>query len=397
MRISTAWLGVLFSIFLIVLLFLPVTQGVTKFASESDLRGYTDPIPDKPVNYVYGFFDKSLQHWAEKYFNVNLGFRAFLIRSLNQINFTSFRESNNSHLKVISTKHHGLYSNLSINSLNDELIHKTVLEKRYQDEAKKLLQVQKILQSQGKYFEVVIASSKAYVYPDELGNRYLAGGAVNVFSRAPSYGQILKAAGVHVVDSGPLLRQVAQSGFVTHPASGLHWSYYAGCLVAQQILEDARQYSPSIAPILNCGAAVHRKPFANDIDLDGYYLLNIWSRAGLIKQSTYPTIMPVKNVRKRPSILFIGDSFSDHIRNAFKMGDVYSRIIMSSYFQRREIEDRLDNKINTPTEEEDSVFYQKKILEDIATSDIIVLEMVDYNVSRCNYGFADAFLASVPH
>lgn len=390
MKVTPRSLGLIFSISVVGLLLLPITQNVLHLIHPKSLYGYSDEIPKKPDNLVKAFFTKNLQSWAEKYFDSHMGGRAFLTRTFNQMNFMLFHESNNEHCKVISSKKHGLYSNLTVNDLNDTLIHKSELEKKYQIEAAKLSEIQNILASKGKYFEVVIASSKAYVYPSELGNRYISEGATHVFERAASFGKALKAAHVNVIDSGPELRQLAQhSNIIIEPTSGLHWSYYAGCLVAHEIVEKAMQQF-AMMPALDCGTPITRKPVMNDVDVDGYLLLNIWSEPALITASTYPTISPNQSIKWQPKIVFIGDSFSDHIRSAFKKANVYSQIIMSDYFQTRKltVNDKTDELKDKSLDE-----IRTQILNDIDESDIVVLEFVDYNIPRWSYGFSDYFLA----
>lgn len=382
--------GVFFSTLLIVFLITPTLQTIKKIAPESTLYGYTDPIPEKPTHYIASFFDKSLQQWIEKKFNSRLGFRAGLIRSFNEIDFRLFRETDNSRLKLMTTRQHGLYSNLSIDSLNDDIMHKEALEKEYQAEANQLLAIQNKLTARGKYFEVVIASSKAYVYPKGLGQRLLVGGSKNIFNRAANFSAILKATGVHVIDSGPILRNLVRTQKIeTHPSSGLHWNYYSACLIAQNIVEHAQQTFPTMAG-LDCGTAQRIPPPMNDVDVDGYSLLNIWSGAGLLQLTTYPTIQSIQNplLNWHPNIVFIGDSFSDQIRFAFKKAHVYSHLVMSSYFKQREIDDA-NGPIDIP---DDGKPFEPKLLADIGASDIIILEMVDYNTHKKLYGFADYFL-----
>ncbi len=64
-----------------------------------------------------------------------------------------------------------------------------------------------------------------------------------------------------------------------------------------------------------------------------------------------------------------------------------SKTIMSSYFQTREVTpDPNPGRVNTQSP-------QQQMLRDIEKSDIIILEMVAYNLTaRLTYGFADYFL-----
>lgn len=373
---------------LVLCLLMPGIDGLLKRNFETSLHGYVDPIPPKPTHYLRSFFDKSLQIWIEKTCTAGFGLRAYAIRTFHEIDFRLFREMDTSRLKLMTTKAHGLYSNLSIDSLNREVLHKDSLEIHYRQQAKQLLAVQQQLAQQGKYFIVVIASSKAYVYPQGLKKRLLVGGSQDIFERAADFGAILKQAGVHVVDSRPLLRTlVKQANIETHPTSGLHWNYYAACVVGKKIITNARQHFSHL-PRLYCGPSQYRMPPMNDVDMDGYALLNVWSTVDVLKPTSYPTIHVQKNNVSdwRPKIVVIGDSFSDQIQFVFKKAHLYRQLITLSYMQRRIV----DNGKNVFSE--DKPLTTSKMIRDVANSDIVILEMVDYNLYRDTYGFAASFL-----
>jgi hypothetical protein len=380
-----------FCVILVTLLAVPTIQGVTNYFPRRQLYGYIEPINNRPSNLLRSFFNKSLQAWIEKYFDVNLGFREYLIRSFNEINFRLFQEA--PRLRLLSTNEHGLYSKMSIDNLNDEVIRRKELEQKYKVEAQKLFKVQQIFRANNKYFEVLISSSKPYVYPHSLGSRYLVDNSKNIFQQTASFGNVLKSTGVNVTDSGPELRKlVEESTIETHPASGVHWNYYAGCMIARQILDNARQRRFPELPNLDCGLPQSNKPYM--VDVDGLRLLNIWSDGGLMKPSLYPSIVSNQEAVWRPNIVLIGDSFSDQISYAFKQANVYARMVTSGYFRVREVDDHVNgNSSNDDIRIEESVI-REKLAEDIAESDVIILQMVDYNVPRWGYGFADYVLSN---
>jgi hypothetical protein len=75
--------GLVFSAFVVVMLALPALRWSVVRAADGVLYGYSDDVPAKPRNFVRALIDKSFQRWFEKYFNLNLGFRALLIRTFN--------------------------------------------------------------------------------------------------------------------------------------------------------------------------------------------------------------------------------------------------------------------------------------------------------------------------
>jgi len=373
MIIKNRIVGIVFSVTLVVLLALPALRWIALRGPDGALYGYSDSLPPHPHNPMRAFFDRSLQHWIEKNFEINLGFRALLIRSFNELNFRLFREAPK--LRLYTTPTHGLYSKMSIESLNDEVLRRKMLEDRYSIEAEKLLRVQQQLESQGKYFGVIIGTSKPYVYPNDLGSRYLVGGGSGIFDRAANFGNVLRAAGVNIIDGGPLLRKfVAKTGLETHSDSGVHWNYYAGCIIALELLDNVRNRQFNNTPILNCGEPHLAQPHM--VDVDGLLLLNIWSNGGITKPTPYPTISTIGEVAWQPKIVFIGDSFSDQIRYALQLANSYSRMVTSSYFQVRVVDDKENVKKNPDSVESDVNTNRSKLMTDIANSDIIILEMV---------------------
>ncbi len=391
------FLKIILCVTIICVLFLPSLQFFVPFAPQGSLYGYTDEVPSLPRRLVASFFDKSLQAWVEKYFSGNLGFRPLLIRSFNEVVFNVFRESSNRSL--VAPGFHGLHNDLSINHLNEQLLNKDNLTKAYQFEADKIARVSAALKSKGKQLLVLIASSKTYIYPDDLGSRYLKGGAESIFDRAPSFGDILKRHGVNVFDSGPFLRQwTRESGIETHPKSGVHWNFYAACLVTNKMIQSLMplEKGEQISPI-DCGEPIYeiRRQF---VDVDGLLLLNIWSDGGILTPSPFPSFskMPSVSPHTRPKMIFIGDSFSDQIRLALKETNSYSRLVFSSYFVTREV-DKIGNA-QPPSSSEKVEIDEKQIRQflekDIEDSSVVVLQMVDYNINRLGYGFSDYFLNS---
>ena len=382
------WLKFSYAAILLFLLFLPTLRWVSLQDVDGFLYGYADKISERPAGAINGFFDKELQKWAEGYFNVHLGFREKLIRSFNEINFMLFREA--PRLSLYSTSENGLYSKMSIDNLNYEIVNRKELELRYRSEADKLLILQRALEQQGKYFVVIIASSKPYVYPQSLGNRYLIGGAVDIFNRAARYGAVLEDVGVNVIDAGPLLREfVERTGIDTHPDSGVHWNYYAGCLVARRLVDGIRSRYPGM-PALTCGDPEFADPHM--VDVDGLKLLNIWTDGNLSRPTPYPSIVAAEQSSWLPSIVFIGDSFADQILYALQQARIYARIVTSNYFRVRGVTIGGGQIKSTHGQETEEVAVRNIFTEDIAASDVVVLQMVDYNVFRWGYGVADYLL-----
>ena len=388
----TKRLGLVFSILLVALLSVPTLAWLALKEPGNKLYGYVDEIPARPARPAAALLDKSWQKWAERYYDVHFGFRAELVRTFNETLFRTFREM--PRLRLYSTPEAGLFSGMSLQYLNAEIAEKPQYEQRYARSAARIKQMQTLLEAQGKAFVVVIAASKPYVYPESLGERYLSGGREGVLERGASFGKALQAAGVNVVDSAPMLRAFARDTNVPmHPKSGVHWNVYAGCLVAEQVLDQARSRFPALQPFA-CGIPHYDAPAG--ADLDGLNLLNIWSGGGVYQNTPLPSLMETDPAGWRPSLVFVSDSFSDQILGPLQQAHAYSRVVNSGYFRVRELDEGGAGLQRTHHIGGDLAATRKQVLDDIVASDIVVLQMVDYNLSHDGYDLPDYLLTHYP-
>lgn len=381
-------LGILFSAILVVLLILPSLQYFFHLIPEGRLYGYVEKKSSKPEKIITGWFDKKLQQYWENLFDNQIGFKPIFVRAFNEITFRLFSEE--PRINLYASKKYGLYSKMSIDHLNAEYLNHDNLSKSYAEFSSKTAELQRLLEAKGKHFEVIISSSKPYIHPDGLGKRYLANTENDFFSNIASLGRELKKNGVNVIDSGPVLRALYNNKSIeTHPYSGVHWNYYAGCIIAQSLFRDTQKTFSNI-PRLDCGNPLYQKP--QMIDVDGLSLLNVLSDVNLAKPSPYPTPRATFFVNFMPTILIVGDSFMDQIIYSLDESKSYSNLVLSGYFQTRLTHQpaqslSVDNAPSLSTEQ-----IQNAIIEDALKSDLIVLQMVDYNIPRYGYGFIDALL-----
>ncbi len=381
-------LVVVFSAIFVVLLLLPSAQYFSRLLPEGNLYGYVEKKANKPDSILRGWFNRDLQRWWGHAFDSNIGFKTIGVRIFNEVTFRIFAEA--PRLRLYSTKAHGLYSQMSIDNLNYEFVNREALSKQYFEFSGKILELQRLLARSRKYLEVVISSSKAYVHPDGLGKRFLVNTDSDIFSRTASIGRALEKRGVNVIDSGPLLRQFYKRTFIeTHPYSGVHWNYYSGCIVTRDLLSDARQFITN-TPKLSCGDPVYKNPIM--IDVDGLLLINALSDAGIARPSPYPSPTAEFVDSYKPKILIVGDSFMGQMVFSLKESRAYSRLVTSVYFRTREVHGQAPD---LPSENSYSLSegqIQASLIDDAFDSDLIVLQMVDYNVSWLGYGFVDALL-----
>ncbi|RYF46408.1 MAG: hypothetical protein EOO38_14175 [Cytophagaceae bacterium] len=111
--------GLLLSCALVLALAAPLLTFDRSRLSGPPLHGYTDSVPQTPARAWSSMVDRSFQRWVERSFEVKLGLRNWGVRMFNELNWAVFREA--PRLRLISTPADGLYSTMSLDSLNWEL------------------------------------------------------------------------------------------------------------------------------------------------------------------------------------------------------------------------------------------------------------------------------------
>jgi hypothetical protein len=383
-------LGLALASVLVVLLASPALRYAAIGRADGTLAGYSDAVPDAPHVMWSTIADKSLQRWVERFADAQVGFRAALVRTFNEVAFALFGEI--PRVLIYSTPEHGLYSSLALDGLRDrDEASRDAESIALRAEASRLRQVQDLLARNGTEFVVVLAASKPSVYDDDLEPRLLRRGR-SPWIETVQFDDVLRASGVNVIDGVGLLRDfVSKHALETHAAPGVHWNYYAGCIVASALVEFVRARRPDDVERLDCGAPVMESPHM--VDVDGWSLLNIWTHGNLFRETPYPSIPPpAASKGKAPSYLFVSDSFVDQILYAMRAAHSSSRLVTSGYFAVRAI-DQDDTAIpaHAPSISPDVV--RADVLRDVHDVDVVVLEMVDYNIPRLGYGFSQYVLS----
>lgn len=373
-----------YALIFVLLLSLPALGYFFHFAPGRKLFGYTEIKTSRPEKLLAGWFDKQLQPHLEEVVSKKLGFRALSIRLYNDLYFRLFAQHPSQ--DILATKEHGLYFGYSIAHLNDEYLNRDKLTKTYKQFALQLAEIQQLLAAKGKHFEVIIASSKPYIYLDGVGRRYLADD--NLHKTAISLGPILRAHGVNVIDSAPILRDLVRNESIeTHSRSGVHWNHYAGCIIAKQLFSDLGK-TFNKTPTLDCGRATY-KP-VELIDKDGYLLMNVKTKVNLLGEAPYPNPSASFSDNYLPKMVIVGDSFMHQILNALDQAKAYSKVSVSSYYRTNILHkpgELLSYQDPSPAEQ-----VEHEILAAATKTDIVILEMVDYNIPHLGYGFSKALL-----
>lgn len=270
----------------------------------------TQPIA-KPAQLWDGFVKREWQLFLEQRFLSHIGnLRSFLILSYNETKHRLFPTRPNDH--YIWTPGFGYYPVDTIRRLNDDVLHHDALKQHYQRAARRLRILQAMLSHHGVTLLVITPPPKVRVYP-EYAAPYLSVPPETIMSQAVSYGDVLEEGGVNVLNVQRIFAErKAISPWPFFTTTSFHWSFWAGCTVADEIMRKAGVLTGRPFFTIDCSDVDYGKSKWSDTDIAS--ILNIFSTDALIGKAPFPKITPQQNrtVETR-KIVVIGDSFSDQI------------------------------------------------------------------------------------
>lgn len=249
-----------------------------------------------------GAFQKSFESW----FSRRLPLRAHLVRTDNQVNLSLFGLVRTGGTSISIGRENWLFEDAYVKRYNrPSRTDPAAIEENVGD----LRRLRDLLEGRGVALVVVIAPSKAEIYPE-----YLAPGVAKGRSPRPSPYELmaprLRESGLDLVDGHRLfLEERARDGALLFARGGTHWNHYGASLVVGRILAALERRRPGrFVQLDRRGARVDEETWGTDNDLGE--LLNIWHTRPFRGPQTHPVLERADDGRSLPRLLFIGDSFS---------------------------------------------------------------------------------------
>jgi len=344
------------------------------------LQERTQPIA-QPAQFWKGFFKREWQPFLEQRFLSHIGsLRSILIRSYNETIYCLFPTRPNS--GYIWTPEFGFYPVDAIRRLNDDVLHHETIKQHYQRSARRLRILQEMLSHHGVALLVVTPPPKVRVYP-EYAAPYLIAPAETIMSRAVSYGDVLEESGVNVLNIQRIFAQrKAASPWPFFTTTSFHWSYWAGCMMTDEIMRKAEALTGHPFFTINCSNVEYGKSKWSDTDVAS--ILNIFSTDAIIGEAPFPKITPQQSPGEESrKIIIIGDSFSDQI--VYALTQALPEMSWSpgwltrydSFISRQTI--GMEGRVTAQTP-----LQQSTALPEILTKELLVMEVSDGNISRDN-------------
>jgi hypothetical protein len=291
------------------LIALPGLQTRYRFAPDVALSGVRVEARKPPLT-LTAWWQGELQLQAEAWFDDHIGFRGQAVRTDNQIGLSVFHEAFS---RAVDTPVVGrrmmIYEDGYVRAYDGA---DPAGDRKLRKRALQLRRVQDGLARRGIAFVLVVAPSKAAIYPE-----YLPSGFVRPDSERPptAYDRMLpmlRSRGVHVVDGHAILaEEKARSPHALFPPGGIHWNRYAAALVMGRAWQALGQQLGRPLVDLRCrGVSEDDAPSEKDQETDGADLLNAWHVGHADWRFPRPDLyVDERGGAYRPRVVVVGDSF----------------------------------------------------------------------------------------
>ncbi len=373
----------IFAVMFYLLLMLPLFSMVTGWPPDVRLSGEEPEVAPAAWG-LSAWWNGAVQSEFDAWLAARIGLRGVLVRTANQIAYSLFRElPKGTGTRVVAGKAGFLFENTYVDAYRRGGSQSEKLLRRRSAEVRRL---QDRMARDGIAFWLVIAPSKAEIYPEYLPAEADVAGRPSRRSHYERMIGFLQADGVNVVDGHALFQEWKRDPATPplFPAGGTHWNRYGAGRVVALLLDRLREGSGKPWPVLRVtGAETDRKIIAPDNDLGE--LANLWQGRSLAGPQTHPVI-EVDPGDEKPDILLICDSFGAMIGEMLQRERLIRR--HDAYFYNKRHFGSSDGR------RMDSAFDAGQVdaLQRVAGRDAVVIEEVEYFLPEIGFGFVGQLL-----
>ena len=377
-----AFLTIAAGLFVLVLA-LPAIHSLTGWPPELPLQGAENEVP-APALRAAAWWRGTLQPDLDAWLNRHIGLRGRWVRAANQINYSLFRElPRGDGTKVVLGRGGFLFEKVYVDTYRQA---GQSPEAKLREASAAVRRLQDRLAADGIAFLLVIAPSKAEIYPEFLPEEADAAGRPLRRSNYENMIGFLRQDGVNLVDAHQLFlewkREEGAPQLFAH--TGTHWNYYGAARVVEQILCRLRDLTGKDLPALAVvGSETNRNVVGPDNDLGD--LANLWTREQLVGPQIHPLREKVPGTY-RPDILFICDSFGTQLTQLMARSKLYRQQDTYFYNKRhfywpRPRASHLDPDAPDPG-----------LLAELQGRDAVVIVEVEYFLPGIGFGFVEELL-----
>lgn len=368
-----------------ILLFAFMIQQATGVFSFKELSGVTEEKA-KPTLSSTSFLEGTYQAEIEAYLQQHYGFREPLTRLYNQNLWTLFRYSKVvEDQRIVISDDNWIFETPTVEeyyqsrayTIADDM---TDVATRFENEAKRLYQIQQILEPYGTHVFVALLPGKEQVCAEHMpkNTQYPKEKKITAYD---FYSKELKDLGVNHVNFGEwFMQQNGHTDYPLFPQTGAHWSILAAIHSADSLIRYMEQLSDSNMVNIKTGS-VFKRTMRPDVDVENLMNL-IWPLQKapnyLAEVSTDPD-----TTAWHPRLLNIGDSFYWNIVNFVPMKDIFSETPYWYYFSTA-----YDDDSGTPVKDKD-------LLKEVLASDFVMLSYSTVGLYQMSNGFSSQLLHKI--
>lgn len=226
---------------------------------------------------------------------------------------------------------------------------------------------------------IVIAPSKAEIYPEYLPKEADVAGR---FSRRSNYQNLLDFLhrdGVNLIDAHVLFLQWKrmQKTPLLFAKGGTHWNAYGSALVIEQITKKLRTLSGQDFPTIRVTGSTARRKLA-DPDNDLGDLADLWTSRPLFSPQIHP-VVEMQTGKEPLDILVVGDSFAFPLIRHMVREKICRRLDLYYYYNRH----------LTYPEGQDVPFdkLHLNLLKELQGRNVLIIELNEQLLPQIGFGF----------
>jgi len=366
-------------ILLMLVLWLPFYQGLFGGFKEMQLKG-AFVKPGQPEFLLDSFLTCGFQKNWEAYAEYSFGFRGFLVKLKNSIEYVLFKEAVNE--DIITGKNGVLYSYGSAE--------RTIKGRFYNGKEKNLSTINDIkflkekTEARGGHFLAVIIPSKESVMPEFLPSSY--DNAIALHSDYKDFVEGYAKQNIPCVDLTAYFRKIYKtSPYTLFTKSGFHWSVYGASVAQDTILNYCRSlFSKPIPAYARKG--IEWSDTARFADSDFEEPMNLLFSLQRAPYA-YPQLEMISSTLKnyRPKVIVIGDSFFWQIKNIKLLMRIFSEDSQFWYYF----------KTSFPiTDANGTEIQNMDVIAEIESADIVMLAGSMGTLGDFPFGVTDYYKAN---
>ena len=305
------------------------------------------------------------------------GLERILKRTIRQLGYTIFqRLPKDENAKVMMGQDGFLFEKSYVDAYNQRGQHP---EPELQSISASTRRLQDRLAEDGITLLLVIAPSKAEIYPEYLPQEADVAGRPSRRSNYQNLLGFLHRDGVNLIDAHDLFLQWKQipNAPLLFAKGGTHWNAYGSGLVTEQITKKLRTLSGKDFPSIRVtGSTAQRK--LDDPDNDLGELANLWTSRPLFSPQIHPVI-EMQIGKDSLDILLIGDSFAFPLIRHMVREKICCRLDLFYYYNR-----------HLAYPEDLEIAFDKRnldLLKELQSRNALIIEVNEQLLPQIGFGF----------